>query len=76
MKNETTVLFFTAEELECLKDALNAYAVEMMHKSKTWGRAEFYVREDVWHDNASKAGRIWTRLFDASLEIADKEAAK
>lgn len=76
MKNETIVLFFTAEEVECLKDALNTYAVEMMHKSKTWGKAEFYGHEDVWHDNASKAGRIWKRFYDASLELAEKESAK
>ena len=76
MKNETIVLFFTAEEVECLKDALNTYSLEMMEKSQTWGKVDSWGREDVWHIIASKAGRIWTRFYDASLELAEKESAK
>lgn len=62
------ILAFTAEELETLYFALNNYAVENMHTSKTWGNPEAR-REDVWHRAALTAGRLQARVFEAAEEL-------
>lgn len=73
MKTKKIRLSFTIEEVECLKDALNTYSLEMMEKSQTWGKADSWGREDVWHTIALKVGRIWSRFYDASLKLAANE---
>jgi hypothetical protein len=42
----------------------------MMNKSQTYGKADSWGKEDIYHRIASKAGRIWSRFYEASLKLA------
>lgn len=71
MKTKTT-LSFTAEELDVLYYALNAYALEQMETSKTWGNVEEMMKRgghDVWGQTAMKAGHLQSRTYKARLRF-------
>ena len=74
-KNEkTTRLAFTAAEIEILYNALNNYALEMMHESKTWGNCEARIArggDDIWAQHANNAGRLQSRMYHAQLRLND-----
>ena len=64
---KTTRMAFTAEELEHIKNALNDYSLELMHKSGTWGCGSGEM--DYYHHLAYEVNAIWSRCYEAALRL-------
>ena len=64
---KTTRMAFTAEELEHIKNALNDYSLELMHKSGTWGNGNGEM--DYYHHLAYEVNALWCRFYEASLRV-------
>lgn len=69
MKTKTTRIQLTAEELDIICTALNAYSLEMMDKSETWATGE--GEEDIYHRRAYEIGAIWVKTFKAKKRISE-----
>ena len=68
---KTTRIAFTAEELEHIKNALNDYSLELMHKSGTWGNGNGEM--DYYHHLAYEVNNLWSRCYEASLRLRKEQ---
>lgn len=77
MRNNTTTLRLTAEELEVIYFALNSYSLDLIHESKTWANARALLErggEDVFHQAANEASRLLSLVYDKSQALKERIA--